>query len=333
LGVVEDISRRKQAEAELQEYSERLQDMVEERTQALKAAQEQLLRRERLAVLGQLAGGVGHELRNPLGSIKNAAYFLNMVLQDPEPDVRETLAVLTEEVDNSVRIINSLLDFARAREPVRRKVELNRVLQRVLERAHAPENVQTTLQLDEALPPILADPDQLEQVFSNLILNAIQAMTLPSKLGTPDGGRLTIKTLAQSPSTSSGQSPSTSSGQSPSTSSGQSPSTSSGQSPSTSLSERSDERSGTSPDQGWASIVISDNGVGIPAADLDKLFEPLFTTKAKGIGLGLALVKTLVEAHGGQIEVQSQVGQGSSFVVRLPLGGRPAAQIAREQAI
>ena len=121
-------------------------------------------------------------------------------------------------------------------------------------------------QLDEALPTILADPDQLGQVFGNIILNGIQAM--------PKGGQLVVQTS---------------------------------------------EVSGKPPRSGWVAISFADTGVGIPEGDLGKLFEPLFTTKAKGIGLGLALAKTLVEGHRGTIEVESEVGKGSTFTVKLPL--------------
>jgi len=90
-----------------------------------KQMDEKLRRQEKLAVMGQLAGGVGHELRNPLGVIKNAVYFLNRVLEEPEPEVKETLEILDKEVDNSERIIRNLLDFARARPPSWRKVDVN----------------------------------------------------------------------------------------------------------------------------------------------------------------------------------------------------------------
>jgi len=281
---------RKRAEQALKEYSERLEEMVEERTKELREAQEQLVRREKLAVLGQLAGGMGHELRNPLGAIKNAAYFLNMVLEEPDPEVKEALEILEKEVGTSERIISSLLDFARAKPPIRRKVNVNDVLREALSRTTVPDNVQVVSQLDETLPAILADPDQLTQVFGNIILNAIQAMTLPSRpsttlrqgsgqgsgrqVGTPEGGRLLVKTS---------------------------------------------EVSGKPPRSAWVAVSFTDTGGGIPEENLDKLFEPLFTTKAKGIGLGLALVKTLMEGHGGSIEVESQEGKGSTFLVRLPL--------------
>ena len=282
---IQDITDRKRAEEALKKYSERLEEMVEERTKELREAQEQLIRQEKLAVLGQLAGGVGHELRNPLGAIKNAAYFLNMVLEEPEPEVKETLEILEKEVATSERIISSLLDFARSKPPTRRKMDINYLLQGALSRAAAPENVEVVSQLDDTLPTILADPDQLRQVFGNIILNAIQAM--------PDGGRLMVRTLSPSPPLPLPPSPS-------------------------------------------LLVSISDTGVGIPEENLDKIFEPLFTTRAKGIGLGLPIVRTLVEGHGGTIEVQSpsaplrtdEVGKGTTFTVRLPMGRGPALSTA-----
>jgi signal transduction histidine kinase len=245
----------------LRERSEQLEKRVEDRTRELQAAQEQLVRHEKLAVLGELAGGVGHELRNPLGAISNAVYFLNMALEKPEPDVKEMLEVLKKEVGTAERIINSLLEFARPRTPTRHTVNIDEVLQEALSRSAIPKNVEVVSQPAEALPSILADPDQLGQIFSNLILNAIQAM--------PEGGRLVIKSEVPSPE--------------------------------------------------WVAISFTDTGVGIPEENLGKLFEPLFTTRARGIGLGMAVVKGLVEAHEGTIEVQSEVGEGTTFTVRLPL--------------
>jgi PAS domain S-box-containing protein len=259
--VIADITERKRAEEALKEYSERLEEMVEERTQELRDAQEQLIRKEKLAVLGQLAGGVGHELRNPLGAISNAVYFLNMVLEEPDPDVQETLEILQKEVKTSEMIISSLLDFARAKLPTRRKVDVNDVVQEALSRVTVPENVKVVNQLDGRLPIILADSDQLGQVFGNIILNAVQAM--------PDGGQLVMQSEVPSPE--------------------------------------------------WVAVSFTDTGVGIPEENLGKLFEPLFTTKAKGIGLGMTVTKTLVEGHGGKIEVESEVGVGTTFTVRLPI--------------
>jgi PAS domain S-box-containing protein len=247
IGIMKDVTDRKQAE------------------EALLEAQEKLVRQEKLAMLGQLAGGVGHELRNPLGAIKNAVYFLNMVFaeQELEPEVKETLEILAKEVGTSERIISSLLDFARPKPLVRRKIDVSELVQETLSHIALPENVDVTSQLVDGLPVILADPDQLAQVFGNIIRNGLQAM--------PQGGRLTVRTAEVS---------------------------------------------------GWVVVSIADTGVGIPEEALSKIFEPLFTTKAKGIGLGLAVTKTLIEGHEGCIEVQSEEGKGSTFTVKLPTGGK-----------
>jgi len=253
------VEERKKAEMTLKAYSEKLEETVKD----LREAQEKLVHKEKLSVLGQLASGVAHDLRNPLFAIKNAVYFLRMVLEEPEAEVKESLDILNREVGTSERIISSLLDFARPKPLVRRNVDINDVIREALSRITVPRNVEVVSQLDKSLPSILTDPDQLGQVFGNIILNAIQAM--------PEGGLLTVKSEVPSPE--------------------------------------------------WVGISFADTGIGIPRENLRKLFEPLFTTKAKGIGLGLAITKTLVEAHDGTIKVQSEVGKGSTFTVRLPRGG------------
>ncbi len=247
----------KKRSRQLQEINEALNRQIAER----KVLEERVVRQEKLAVLGELAGGVGHELRNPLGSIKNTAYFLNMALDQPDPEVNESLGILEKEVANCERIIASLLDFARARTPLRRQVNINEVLQGVLSNIKIPGNIEAKARFTDSLPLILADPDQLTQIFGNIILNAVQAM--------PEGGELFINSEASDP--------------------------------------------------GWLAVSVTDTGVGIPPENLEKIFEPLFTSKAKGIGLGMAVTRTFVEGHGGSIEVRSEVGRGSTFTVRLPM--------------
>ena len=222
--------------------------------------QEQMVRQEKLVVLGQLAGGVGHELRNPLGAIKNAVYFLNMVLEKPEPEVKESLEILDKEVARSEIIISSLLDFARTKPPKKRKININERVRESLSHIAVPENVKVNDQLDSTLPTVLVDPDQIDRVFENITLNAVQAM--------PEGGELTLKS--------------------------------------------------ESANAEWVNVSITDTGVGISEDKMKKLFEPLFTTKAKGIGLGLAVSRTLTEANGGKITAHSEVGKGSTFTVKLP---------------
>lgn len=261
-GIDRDITDRKQVEAELKKYSETLEEMVAERTKELKEAQEQLVKKEKLAVLGKLAGGVGHELRNPLGAIKNAAYFLNMVIENPEPDVKETLEIMTREVARSEDILSSLLDFARPTVLTLRKTKINEVISEAVARSHLPENIRLAMNPDGNLPEIMADPDKLLQVFTNIITNAVQAMG--------GNGELTVISMV--------------------------------------------------PQAGGVVVSVSDTGSGITDENMKKLFEPLFTTKAKGIGLGLVVTKAIVEAHHGRIDVQSTVGKGTTFTVTLPVG-------------
>ena len=234
--------------------------MVEARTGELRDAQEQLVRQERLAVLGQLAGGIAHELRSPLGAIKNAAYYFKMVVENPSEDARETMDILDQQIDVSARIIGSLLDFARPQTPNLQSAQLTRVVEAAICQCTIPQNIAVIWQADESLPSIKVDAGQMQLVFSNLITNAAQAM--------PQGGQLTIA---------------------------------------------------LQPDGDKMQVSFSDTGVGIAADALDKVFQPLYTTKAKGIGLGLALTRIIVEAHGGAIAVTSEVGKGTTFSVSLPL--------------
>jgi len=223
--------------------------------------EERRKRQDRLVQLGQLAGGIGHELRNPLGAIKNSVYFLDMVLEEAEPDVKETLKILDKEVTNCERTISSLLDFARAKPPLKRKVSIKEIIRDALSYIEIPGNIEVNILEAESMPIISCDPYQLGQVFSNIMLNAVQAMSA--------GGRLLIQCAV--------------------------------------------------PEPDWMEISFQDTGVGIPKENIDKIFTPLFTSKAKGIGLGMAITRAFVEGHGGSINVASEPGTGSTFTVRLPI--------------
>ena len=262
VGVSRDITERKQAEEALQEYSKRLAEMVEERTKELEEAQEQLVRREKLAVLGQLAGSVGHELRNPLGVISNATYFLQMTRPDADETTREYLDMISAEVHKSDQIVSDLLNLSRTGPAARESIAVSVLVAQALERRPSPENVAVTIDIPADLPPVYVDPRQMGQVLGNLITNAYQAMPPPA------GGRLTIRARAEG---------------------------------------------------GRVALAIADTGCGIPEENMAKIFEPLFTTRAKGIGLGLAVSRNLVEVNGGSIAVESEVGKGSTFTVRLPI--------------
>ena len=248
-------------EEELRAVNEELQAANEE----LRETQEQLIRSERLAAIGQLAGGVGHELRNPLGAIKNAVYYVKgkvakSELGQKEPRVIEFLDIADDEVNSSNKIINDLLGFSRVGKPAVSPARIKEVIDDALSHLTIPENIEVVKKLDADLPEVNIDTDQTRQVLVNMIMNAVQAM--------PEGGRLTI-----------------------------------------SARERGK----------FLEVEISDTGCGIPKEAIGKIFDPLFTTRAKGIGLGLAVCKAIIDRHQGHIEVESEVGKGATFTIRLPL--------------
>jgi len=225
-----------------------------------KRLQEALLKSERLAAIGQLASAVGHEIRNPLGVIKNSAYFLNMMLKDvADEKVVKHLKILEKEVNSANLIISDLLDFARKKPLTLVKTDLNETVKNTLSKITVPENIKVEIKLGE-ISKMLLDEERVQRVCHNLILNAVQAM--------PEGGKLAIQTTKQDDS---------------------------------------------------AKLIVQDTGVGIPKEIVPRLFTPLFSTKAKGIGLGLVICKQIVEGHDGNITVDSRVGEGSTFTVKLPI--------------
>jgi len=253
-GIVEvtrDITERKRAEEVLRAANKELRE-----------AQEQLVRSEKLAAIGQLAGGVGHELRNPLGAIKNAAYYVKgkvakSELAHKEPRVIEFLNIMDDEINNSNQIINDLLGFSRVAKPSVSPTQIKDVIEDALSRTTIPESIKLIKKLDTELPQIEIDASQIHQVLMNLVNNAVQAMT--------EGGRLTIAAREK---------------------------------------------------ESYLEVEIADTGCGIPEEAIDKIFDPLFTTRANGIGLGLAVCKTIIDRHEGKIEVMSQGGKGTTFTIR-----------------
>lgn len=183
VGIIHDITRLKAAEEALRYAKVELERRVIERTAALEAAQAALVRKERLALLGQLAGGLAHQIRNPLGAITNAAYVLQRNVAGAGEESSRAAAIILEEVWHANRIITDLLDYARVRPPVRRAVSLDAVLDRALEAQAIPPSISVERRLGE-LPRVAADEDQLRDALDNLLRNAIEAM--------PAGGKLTI---------------------------------------------------------------------------------------------------------------------------------------------
>jgi signal transduction histidine kinase/integral membrane sensor domain MASE1 len=259
-GTVQDITERKVAEEEIRQLNADLEQRVEARTRQLREAQEQLVRQERLATLGQLAGSVSHELRNPLGVIRNAAYYLRLVQPDADDNIKLYHSLIEDETRTAEKIITDLLDFSRIPSLEREFIAVSELVKRVLKHYPAPSSVQVVLKIPTTLPEVWADPQHVVQVLGNLSVNACQAM--------PGGGKLTISAAVQGE---------------------------------------------------MMRIDVQDSGTGISPENMGKLFEPLFTTKAKGIGLGLAVSQKLAEANNGKIEVQSELGEGSRFILSLPM--------------
>jgi|GEM_PF-503376 len=241
----------------------------------LKQMEEKLLRSERLAAIGKLSASVAHEIRNPLGVVNNASYYLKMTLTEADETTREYLDIINNEVKRAGDIISSLLELTRSRLADQQEVEASSLIDKALEKFDLAENIELKKDIQDDIPPIFADPVQIEQVFYNLINNAIQAMSMPEseRRGKGKGGELGIK-----------------------------------------INVKSRKKKG----KAMVEVFFSDTGVGISRENMKKLFEPLFTTKARGIGLGLSICKNLVEANEGKIEVQSEVGKGTTVRVSLP---------------
>jgi signal transduction histidine kinase len=224
--------------------------------------QGELVRREKLAILGQLAGGVGHELRNPLGVMTNALYYLDAVLTDVTPAVREYLGILRTQVTLSEKIISDLLDFARVKPPRRETLSADRLADDQLARVGALDGITVEHDFPSDLPSVSVDPVQVGQVLLNLITNAVQAME-------GKGGTLTLRGRRDGP--------------------------------------------------GHVRLEVADTGGGIAPEHVEHVFEPLFTTKARGIGLGLAVSRSLMRSNDGDIAFTSTPGVGTTFSIRLPV--------------
>jgi len=249
---------------EILSLNEELNDYIER----LRTAQQQLVQAAKLSSLGQLAAAVAHELNNPLAGVlvytKLMKERLSRNSMDPE-QYRKNLEKIESAVDYCTGIIHGLLDFARQSPPLLRPVTIGRAIDKALSLVgHQAKTRRIEIVIDDSssLPLVVADFNQLVQVFVNLTVNAVQAME--------DGRKLTIDT--------------------------------------------------SSSDDTWVRVAFHDTGHGITKENMEKLFTPFFTTKeeVKGVGLGLAVSYGIIERHGGTIEVDSEIGKGSTFTVVLP---------------
>lgn len=226
----------------------------------LRQSQQELLRKERLAVLGLMAGTVAHEIRTPLSVLQNSLYFLETSLPKATQTTLEVLDEMKRAVRTSNRIISEMLDFVNEPSPVRSAFPVGDALSAALKMVPIPKAISFPEITAEATEiEVNANLDQITRILINLLQNAVQAM--------PNGGDLKIGVCRE--------------------------------------------------DDGRISIRVSDTGCGIPPENLTKIFEPLFSTKTTGIGLGLAIARRYAELNGGALTVESESGRGTSFRLLL----------------
>jgi len=232
-----------------------------------------LIQSERLAAIGRMAAMVAHEIRNPLSSIALNTELLQEEIEERLPpserQVREILSGVAREVDRLTEITEEYLRFARLPKPHKRRQRLQDIVRELL-RFVQPElrarSIQVEDRLDDQLPELEVDEDQLRQAFLNLLRNAMDSM--------PKGGVITLSSRIEN---------------------------------------------------GRVRLDISDTGHGISPENLAHLFEPFFSTRAEGTGLGLSLTQHIIVEHGGSIDCHSQPGAGTTFSVELPLSPSQAA--------
>jgi len=262
LHFLHDVTDEKRLNEQIKAHTEQLEKLVEEKTRRLREA-------ERLAVTGEVAAMVGHDLRNPLQAISNTLYLTGKELDSLplQPEQKQITArrqkTILRQVEYMNKIVSDLQEYSRQFKPQLVETSLPQLVNEVLSTIAVPEHVKVSKVVGEGFPKLMVDADLMNRALTNLVRNALEAM--------PNGGQLTIEACE----TSEG-----------------------------------------------ALISVRDTGVGISQENIDKCFQPLFTTKAKGIGFGLAICKRIVEAHDGRITVESELGKGSTFTLGIPLKRR-----------
>ncbi len=256
------------AKEELERLNRSLENRVEARTRELKSAQDELIKKERLAAIGQMSSVVGHEIRNPLAVINNSIYFIKTKANasgNPDPKVLKHISIIESEIRQANGIIDEILGYARTRELNPKVMSLNAYLEDLTMSFPVPPHIELVKSFAPENPYVNIDPDEMAQALRNLMKNGIEVM--------PEHGRLFVRSEVVDP--------------------------------------------------GTVRIDVEDTGCGMPRETVEKIFAPFFTTKARGTGLGLAVVKKVADRHKGRVEVSSEVGKGTCFKIYLPIVQAP----------
>jgi two-component system, NtrC family, nitrogen regulation sensor histidine kinase GlnL len=243
----------------------------------VKKLEEEVRKADRLAMMGTIAAGLAHEIRNPLGGIKGAAQLLTR--EKLAPESAEYLQIIMKESDRVNRLVNQLLTFSRPKDLKLEPVNINELIDAIIILQKGPmeaKGVKVSREFDPSLPPVLGDADELKQVFLNFLMNAVEAVAERHSRG---GGRIGLKTRLMTDFKIKGA-------------------------------------EGRKPGR-MVAVEIRDNGTGIKKEDVDKIFTPFFTTKEKGYGLGLAVTQRVIHEHGGAIKMTTEEGVGTTFEILL----------------
>jgi PAS domain S-box-containing protein len=256
-GTTQEITDLVEMRKKLEEYSKHLEDLVEEKTKMLRDS-------ERLAAIGETAGMIGHDIRNPLQAIIGELYLSKDYLQYmPESEAKQELAesmrVIEEQAIYINKIVTDLQDYAKPLVPFIEEIAVEKIIDTVLSTMDIPETIEVSYSVDERFPNLMIDASYMKRILTNLVANAVQAM--------PDRGKLSLTAFCRG---------------------------------------------------NQAFVCVEDTGKGMSEEAKGKLFKPLFTTKAKGQGFGLAVVKKLTEALNGTITFESEEGKGTKFIIEFP---------------
>ncbi len=258
VAIFEDITEKRELEKKLELHTTKLEELVSQQVEQLKNA-------ERLAAIGETAGMVGHDIRNPLQAIYGEAYLLKSDVNSlPESEVKNSLRESIKSIDENLSYINKIVldlqDYAKTPMPILEEVPVERIIRDVLLSMDIPDNIEVTYSLEDDSLTLYVDSTYMKRILTNLISNSLQALT--------NGGKIFIEV------------------------------------------RRNVDK---------VVLIVKDTGQGIPEDVRDRIFTPLVTTKPKGQGFGLAVIKKLTEALNGTVKFESEVGKGAQFILEFPL--------------